>query len=247
MNNDSAHTEKQDAVLPEGWYPDQAQIGFERRWDGAAWTSDTRPVENKGENDAVGVPDGPTAGTTSARTRLIGWVRRNRILAIAVGAALAVLVTAAILMPGLLGGRQQVQGVLILSGEVGNVEGSWDSCGGTGGYSDVSAGAASTVRDGDGAIVGTLEVENMSTEKLRHFIEADDQYSLGWGANGEYDTTYELLKTGAELKYSCWLYVSGEVNSAEFYTIEIGKRGGLSYSKDQLSGHGWWFTMSLGS
>lgn len=245
MSTNATPARSQDGRLPEGWYPDQAQPGLERRWDGTSWTVETRPITSTLGADLAPETDGHTSSTTPAIPRLVGWVRSHRILAVTAGAVLAVLLIAAVALPNLLGGRQQVQGLLILSGDPGDVTGEWDACEGTGGYDDITAGARASVRDGDGALVGTLEVQNVTEDDIRSFIEADQRFSLGW--DGDFDTTLGLVVGGAELGYSCWLYIEGEVNPSEFYSVSVADRGELSFSKEELAERGWWFTLSLGS
>lgn len=68
------------AGVPAGWYPDPADSASERRWDGANWTDDVRPVEAAAESEAESrvepeVEPGvdPAVSDSPSRPRISGW------------------------------------------------------------------------------------------------------------------------------------------------------------------------------
>ena len=106
------------------------------------------------------------------------------------------------------------------------VRGEWDACYGTKGYDDFGPGMTVTIRDGDGSIVGVGSTESL-TEDDRIGMWADDvEFSEG-------------------AKVSCVVKFSVEVKLAEFYAVEVGSRGDISYSMDELETSGWHVELSL--
>ena len=87
------------------------------------------------------------------------------------------------------------------------------ACAGSGGYSDIAAGTQVTVKNGDGTIIATGE------------LEAGD----GGGATCTFPFTVE------------------SVPDSEFYSIEVGHRGALNYSKAELADADWNVDLSLGN
>lgn len=246
MSNTDHPDDARNRPLPAGWYPDQSQVGMERRWDGKSWGSETRATGGSDKPELAPESSPPHAAIRTYPERAFRWVAQHRLMAIVGAASIVVLIIVATTVPALLGGRQDIKGILVLSDEIGDVSGTWDDCEGTGGYSDIQSGAAASVRNGEGDIVGSLDVENMSEESLRDFVNADERYELGWDAEGNYEETLAVVKEGADLEFTCWLFVTGEVDESNYYAIEVAGRGELSYSKEELAEQGWWFTVSLG-
>jgi hypothetical protein len=86
-------------------------------------------------------------------------------------------------------------------------------CQGSGGYSDIRAGADVVIRDGDGNIIAS-------------------------GRLGE---------AAATSSTSCRLsFVVEDVPRADFYTVEVGGRGGPSYSYEDLDDAGWEIDLEIG-
>ncbi len=93
-------------------------------------------------------------------------------------------------------------------------------CYGTGGYSDLGVGAPVTVRNGDGQIIATGSLEE--------------------GTSGGLEITDRKVP-------SCTMPLRvDDVPEVDFYQIEIGNRGALSYSKTDLENRGWVVGFSLG-
>jgi len=90
--------------------------------------------------------------------------------------------------------------------------GSSSNCYGTGGYSDITAGLAVTVRSGDGTVIATG--------------------NLGTGTGGS--------------TYCDFLLAVGDVPKEDFYSIEVGHRGELTYSFDEMVRRDWTVALTLG-
>lgn len=92
-------------------------------------------------------------------------------------------------------------------------------CYGSGGYRDISGGADVTVRNGDDDIVGVSRLD-------------DGEPSF----NDDIHTTTSF----------CDFAFAVDVTAERFYSIEIGSRGDLSYSFDDLENSGWTIALSIG-
>lgn len=92
-------------------------------------------------------------------------------------------------------------------------------CQGTGGYSDISPGTSVTVKNGDGKVLGAT--------------------TLGVGT---------ASSNGAQQAYCDWTVKVPDVAADEgFYAVEVGSRGAVTMSKDDLAGKKWTVSVSLGS
>lgn len=91
------------------------------------------------------------------------------------------------------------------------------SCRGSGGYSDLTAGAPVTIKNESGAIIATGSLDA-----------------------GVSDPSYPTVVC----RFS---YTIANVPGAKFYTIEVSHRGGLTYSQDQLDAAGWKADATIGS
>ena len=133
------------------------------------------------------------------------------------------------------GDDKSVQGVMVLFDDE-DLIGSWDSCFGTGGYDDFGPGMNVTVRDGSGNIVGSGRTESLSEDDLPPAdVDEDDWTKLQESADA------------AEGKDSfCFVKFDVPIESADFYEIEVGKRGALSYSESELEENGYWAALTLG-
>jgi hypothetical protein len=149
-------------------------------------------------------------------------------------------------LPSALHPTHRVQGVVSLIDSGGDsTEGDWDNCSGTGGYSDVTSGAAATIKDAKGQIIGSMHVSNMNEASLKSLVAADSKYGLGgWGGSAA-DLESTLTKA-ASVGAGCMLYFSGDVDDSSFYSFEFAKRGALTFSADDLNKSGWWIAVSLG-
>ena len=105
-------------------------------------------------------------------------------------------------------------------------------CWGTGGYDDVAAGMNVTVRDGNDVIIGVGSTDNVTRE---------DRTSLDpWLAD---------VATGvANERYPnvvCTLVFKVSVPDAEFYSVEVGHRGELNYSRAEMEAADWAVALTL--
>ena len=121
------------------------------------------------------------------------------------------------------GGGQELSGTFTLIDS--DIAGDWQSCSGTGGYDDFGPGMDVTVRDGENEIIATGTTENLSSTE-----DADSEWASG------------------DASYFCTVKFSiDSLPRAEFYSIEVGHRGDLSYSRDELAEADWNVELSLGS
>ncbi len=96
-----------------------------------------------------------------------------------------------------------------------------DLCYGKGGYDDIKEGAQVTIRD-----------------------ETDTVIAAGRLSEGQIKTT----ELGLDLvSADCiFLFEVTDVPSANFYTVEVSHRGGLTYSLDEMDALDWEVSLSLG-
>lgn len=112
-----------------------------------------------------------------------------------------------------------------------NVRGDWNNCWGAGGYDDFAAGMNVTIRDQDGKIVGTGDARALGPRDLDNDAR-ELQLAAEWAEAHAYD--------------ACVLAFELPVKSADFYAVEVGRRGELTYSHDELESVGWFVTLELG-
>ena len=113
-----------------------------------------------------------------------------------------------------------------------NFVGSWNSCSGIGGYSDFGSGMDVSIRDADGKIIGTTSPRNFSTSDL----SSDDE-----------DLKSAAVSTQDNSELACGVvYGPISVPKSEFYEVEIGSRGTLTYSHEDLVDAKFWTFSSLG-
>jgi len=92
-----------------------------------------------------------------------------------------------------------------------------DSCSGDGGYSDIDEGATVSVKNQSGTLIGSGR--------------------LGPGT----------VQGGSTLKWCVFPFEVGGVKDAQFFQVEVSRRGGLSYSKADMEKNDWTVHASLGS
>lgn len=99
------------------------------------------------------------------------------------------------------------------------IGGTASNCYGTGGYDDVEAGMPVTIRDGNGSILATGKVGDGTQP-------SDSQYS----------------------SVTCvFEFQVDNVPKADFYAIEVGRRGQLNYSFAEMQEKNWSVQLSLGT
>jgi len=176
---------------------------------------------------------------------------------IAAGAALlsvaVVIVTALFVGEGRGGGGDadgdSIRGVAVLVDTSGDVTGSWDDCEGTGGYDDFSAGMRLSIKGGNDEIVGTGHVVNVDESRLEDVVKADwDGKAIGLEHTDDMDAATDelrdLLESGEGTM--CMLYFEADVDRSDYYSIELGSRGDLSFSRKELADDGYVVGISLG-
>lgn len=112
-----------------------------------------------------------------------------------------------------------ITGKMELLGDAESVSGSamGQPCSGLGGYSDMDAGADVTVKDQDGSLIATG--------------------SLGPG---------EISFLEDPFRACAFRFTVNGVPDASFYEVEVGRRGGLTYSKAEMEAQDWTVEASLG-
>jgi len=118
--------------------------------------------------------------------------------------------------------------------------GPWDGCSGTGGYGDFGPGMNVTVRDGSGNIVGSGSTESFDSDDLP--AEDADEDNLT-----DFEEAAAQAESFGEAGLACSVKFDVPIKSAEFYEVEIGKRGELSYSDSELKDRDYWISLSLGN
>lgn len=150
--------------------------------------------------------------------------RRGRLLTVAV-AVVAVLVAAAgvgwyFLIRDDAPDTQTLTGSFTLTGSS-NISRDGASCSGTGGYDDIRGGLGVVVKDAAGKTIATGQ--------------------LGPGV------AMQTLDTGAITLYDCRFPITlTDVPESDFYEIEVGRRGSLSYSQEQMEAAGWNVALTIG-
>lgn len=177
----------------------------------------------------------PAAGVVQGTAREPERKRRRWVLAAAIVAVLAVAGVGAALLLGS-SDRNEVSGLFRLL-DVG-VQGSALNCSGTGGYDDFRAGMDVTVRDGDGSL--------LAAGSVRHPEDIDELVEFLIAA-GESDSVSDARKWIRDTeRISCYLVWELDVPKSEFYVVEIGRRGDLTFTHEELVEQNWMVVTSLG-
>lgn len=203
---------------------------------------------------------GPAPDLASADTRTTVASRRGLLIGAVIGVILLVAVVVGITLSltdgesgrsGAASGNT-IRGIAFLLDPDGGVSGDWDSCSGTGGYTDFSAGVRLSVKGADGQIVGSGDVVNVSDQNIEDVVQAEFDGDSPIGLDEQSDKSAaadelrDLLQSGADTGIMCMLYFSAEVDRSEYYSIELSHRGDLSYSREDLAKQGYVVGISLG-
>ena len=123
-----------------------------------------------------------------------------------------------------------------------------EDCEGSGGYDVVEAGMPVTVRDEDGKIVGSSMTRNGTKDEIRERTLAENEATP---PDADDDSTDSPLDTGKindvflDLPNVCVLLVEVGVFDVDFYEVEVGRRGKISYSKSELRKRDWHVAVGL--
>ncbi len=166
---------------------------------------------------------------------------------------LAVVAAAAILAVGwfawssLSGSPRVIRGTFTLVDFAG-IDGTWSSCSGEGGYSDFGPGMSVSVYNGSGELIGTGQTRSARSNLAE--IAFVNRQGRSWDTPEDapaevVEETREDLET---LDSSmCTVYFeTGELPKEAFYRIEVGRRGDLSYSLEDLESSGFTVALTLG-
>ena len=133
--------------------------------------------------------------------------------------------------------------VVLIQTSPGDVEGSWDSCHGTGGYDDFDAGTFFSLSDADGTKVGGGSLERVQPDDFEWLSKTDFFTDSGQDApdpDGVEDSLRNLEG------YLCMLVWETEVKPSDFYVLEVSHRGESTYSFKDLQAQGFVIEQSLG-
>ena len=136
---------------------------------------------------------------------------------------------------------QSLQGVMVLMDEDAPVD-DWTDCEGEGGYSDFGPGMNVTVRNGEGTIIGSGATRSLTAEDVP---EGESEEVLA-GASSFSAAQQNAYLSDAGFGFGCTVAFELEVPDAEFYEIEVGRRGELSYSRSELEAMDWDVELTLG-
>jgi hypothetical protein len=117
------------------------------------------------------------------------------------------------------------------------VSGEIDDCHGTDGFSDFGPGMNVTVKDSAGAIIGTASTRNAGIEVLSEYIHAADPVGG--------DQSVASLREYGDV--TCVVIFDVEVEPSDFYAIEVGSRGELTYSAEELEAADHAVALTLGT
>ena len=155
------------------------------------------------------------------------------------------LIPLAVLAIGCGGGDEKsIQGSVNLISDLSEIDsyapfaGPWDGCSGTDGYDDFGPGMNVTVRDGSGNIIGSGSTESFDSDDLP--AEDADKDDLT-----DSQKAAAAAKLAGKAGRACSVKFDVPIESAEFYEIEIGKRGELSYSDSELKDWDYWININI--
>lgn len=112
-----------------------------------------------------------------------------------------------------------------------------DNCSGTGGYSDFGHGMPVTVRNEDGRTIGTSSTRNAPLGTLAERLAMNKEVSDAQAARRS------LRNIEGQ---GCMVIFEVEVDQSEFYEVEVGRRGEITYSHEDLLESDWYVELSLG-
>lgn len=141
---------------------------------------------------------------------------------------------------GLIGGGNTITGTVFLTDTDGGM-GGWDDCEGQGGYSDLSAGAFVNAKNEVGTVVGATSLENLNDDNLHILVDDED------ADGGDFSTIEDIQENIRAFRdIICIFAFELEVDDADVYVIQVGRRGDITYTKPQLETSDWEISLTIG-
>ena len=193
---------------------------------------------------------GPSAGQSpqpyqprTARSRRI-----LPIVVVAIAAVVLVVAGALVVVPRVTNSGHTVQGILILWK---GASGSWSTCAGTGGYSDISAGGNVRITSGNGDTIGGGFLKNITEADLLTIVKMDRQGSHPIGLKstddpGAIDELRTFLSGLSNLSACALWWEVPNVPGASICGVEVTHRGVLDYNAAEMEKNGWVVSSDLG-
>jgi len=155
---------------------------------------------------------------------------------------------ALVVVPRVTNSGHTVQGILILWK---GASGSWSTCAGTGGYSDISAGGNVRITSGNGDTIGGGFLKNITEADLLTIVKMDRQGSHPIGLKstddpGAIDELRTFLSGLSNLSACALWWEVPNVPGASICGVEVTHRGVLDYNAAEMEKNGWVVSSDLG-
>lgn len=118
-----------------------------------------------------------------------------------------------------------------------DIEGNWDSCSGTGSNADLREGTFVSLTDAAGTKIGATSLRNVETSDYAWMAKAS-----GEAGKLPTDIQKDLERKSGLL---CVLVWDVAVKPSEFYDLKLGRRGGGTYSYNDLRADGFVILVAL--
>jgi hypothetical protein len=134
--------------------------------------------------------------------------------------------------------------------------GDWDTCEGDGGYSDLDAGVPVRIENQDGKRIGAATLQNLSSEHVATLAQLElDGFETGtmlvpidemddMSVEAVASSMERTMEVTALLGWCNW-YWQAEVETADIYNFEIGKRGDIDLDRAELEADGFLVTVGI--
>lgn len=208
-------------------------------------------ISAQNSNSPFPPPNSPTQAESVSFSTMSTTKSQKPLLIASVVAALVLLIGGLVVFGSSSNsGKVTIRGIaLLMSKDTGDVTGSWDDCKGTGGYDDFSAGRNITIKNEKSEIIGAGAARNLSEDIFSTLVEMNKDIS--WygeikADSSPEDTIKNTFVVGANAGMACGLYFEIKTDKSEFYEIEMGSRGKLSYSQSEMEKNGFAVSLTLG-